>query len=432
MFHTQRLSLDLADLFPLPPVRLANLSQHLQSYICSQLSLSYHSNLILRPSQATTPMGFRWSVDIGHYAAQALISKSHRILNLRLNSTPIHPVPNFLCKRHAPFTLAIDRPLICHIIDDITIITVDWPKEQVQAWHRILRNLFTAALYPISLKKSCPLQTFIQDTVPLIGLSIDLLHGQVTPQDDKYNSLVHQLRSTLQQTRLSTHTWQNIIGKLCWYSTLHRPALSAFSLVYHSPRITDTSSTPPTSNMSTAQSMEVLQISSLIPFCSAALHPRPLPIITSVRVTPNQVTLYVASLQEHQAWNCWAIAHHQQRAQFTKTSVDIESAEILPFLPWKQIFSAPWKTTDSSIALHFSAAVIAMEHIVKKGHQNGFSFIITSHGTVANAIRKGRHSDRALLIRLRKLSALSFAANIQLLPIHMPKDPFTSVISRHT
>lgn len=76
MFHTQRLSLQLSDLFHRPPIYLASLTPHLQTYIRNLLKIPEKANPKIRPSQATTPMGFRLSVDIGHFTAKTLISRS--------------------------------------------------------------------------------------------------------------------------------------------------------------------------------------------------------------------------------------------------------------------------------------------------------------------------------------------------------------------
>lgn len=156
MFHNQRLSLPLADLFPLPPISLIDLPPSLQQSLCQSLSPSMSDSCELRPTQATTPMGFSWSVDIGHFSAREIIRPFIGILKTRRDSTPLQPAPNFLCKSNVPITLAKDRPLICHIIDDLTIITVDWPKDLLRAWKKILQQLFAAAFLPISDQKSCP------------------------------------------------------------------------------------------------------------------------------------------------------------------------------------------------------------------------------------------------------------------------------------
>lgn len=72
----------------------------------------------------------------------------------------------------------------------------------------------------------------------------------------------------------------------------------------------------------------------------------------------------------------------------------------------KQVFHTKWKTEDKATELQLSAVVLPMEFIVRKGVTDGVSDVIVAHDTMAVPIRKGLNSDRALLIRPRKLTAL--------------------------
>lgn len=194
MFHNQKLSLSLSDLFPLPAIHLRDLPPPLQQSLRSQLKLQPNDNPKLRPSQATTPMGFTWSVDIGYFVPRTVIACSLRIPAARRNCVPLSRNPNFLCKINIPLTLAVNRPMVYHIIDDITIITVDWPIDLVCTWHKILRHLFPAARLPINTKNSCLIHKVVTDEVPFIGLKINLSTSIVTPQRDKYDSLATRLK----------------------------------------------------------------------------------------------------------------------------------------------------------------------------------------------------------------------------------------------
>lgn len=155
MFHNQRLSLSISDLFPLPAISISKLPLHLQQVLRQNLKLDEISNVTVEPSQARTPMGFRWSVDKGHFATRTIISRSLKIFAQKQQASPIHPITNFLPKQQSPCTIAKDRPLFCHIIDDITMFTVDWPDDLVKKFHKILRQLLTTAVYP-SREKNPP------------------------------------------------------------------------------------------------------------------------------------------------------------------------------------------------------------------------------------------------------------------------------------
>lgn len=124
MFHNGRLSPQLADLFPLPTILLSQLPTWLQTNLQNHLVINANCNPTLHPSQATTPVGFRWSISMGYYAAPALIAKSLRIITMHDDAANVSSRPNFLCKSHPPITLPVDLPLVCHIIDYVTIIAI--------------------------------------------------------------------------------------------------------------------------------------------------------------------------------------------------------------------------------------------------------------------------------------------------------------------
>lgn len=75
-----------------------------------------------------------------------------------------------------------------------------------------------------------------------------------------------------------------------------------------------------------------------------------------------------------------------------------------------------------------SAAVMPLDYAIKQGFINGFTSLITSSSEAAAALRKGRHSERAILIRLRRIDALTVATSIQVLPICMPTAPMVTTL----
>lgn len=52
-------------------------------------------------------------------------------------------------------------------------------------------------------------------------------------------------------------------------------------------------------------------------------------------------------------------------------------------------------------SFHSLAVLLAIEYIEKEGHNDGFTFIITSHETIAPAIRRPMHRNIGLVIRLQ-------------------------------
>lgn len=110
-------------------------------------------------------------------------------------------------------------------------------------------------------------------------------------------------------------------------------------------------------------------------------------------------------------------------------SVSIEVQAIIPRLFWTRAFTVYWKAKEAPVdgkCLHIMSDTMALELIIKKGFYNGFSCVDIPYQRIAAAIGKERrHSDRALLIRLPKIDAISIATNIQLLHIQCLEVAFT-------
>lgn len=183
-------------------------------------------------------MVFRCPVSIGHYATRALKYKSLKIISIHTEAPKLCQAPNFLCKSLVPLTLAVDLPLVCHIIDDITIINMTGHQPCYAVGTRSYDSYLLRRSLPSAAKKSCPIAEFVSTMVPFIGLVIYLETGVVAPQTDKYDSFARRFRELPNTSTVYIREWQylKVLCKLRWYATLTRPALSAFALVYHYPR----------------------------------------------------------------------------------------------------------------------------------------------------------------------------------------------------
>lgn len=161
---------------------------------------------------------------------------------------------------------------------------------------------------------------------------------------------------------------------------------------------------------------------------TAALSPKPIPLAVAVHVSTSQVTLLQAKIEQNRVWNLWVVAHRKAREYFINGTIAIEVQARIPNLLWKRALKAPWKTQDAKTALHNAVAKVALEFIVKKGFSDGFAFVVTTNQRIAAAIRKGRKSNRAILIRLRKIATLTLVTNMQMIPIQCPEISITQQI----
>lgn len=175
MFHNLILPDSLANLFPLPPIALSNLSPKLCSYLTTHLGTpSLPAYSLLHPRQASLPMGSTWSITLAHPVVAQVISKSLHIFRQSTIPFPINPRSSFLNAPSEPFSITKASPLICHIIDDVTILLADWPPNLTYRWYHIMRHLLAAAGLPISPKKSPSFTTTVHTSIKFIRLHIDL------------------------------------------------------------------------------------------------------------------------------------------------------------------------------------------------------------------------------------------------------------------
>lgn len=102
MFHNLGLPCPFFDLLPLPTITFGELSTVTQQRV--QLALNSHQldkNTILRPSQRTMHMGFKWSVVLAHDAKRNIIRTAYSITSMS-KYLPTSPALKFMCKTDAP------------------------------------------------------------------------------------------------------------------------------------------------------------------------------------------------------------------------------------------------------------------------------------------------------------------------------------------
>lgn len=169
MFHNLVVPKPMTDLFPLPPERFADLNSETQKTVLEQVGVvQLHPATLLRPAQATIPMGFTWAVTLAHDATTNIITEafSRTIAARALDSNK--RILKFFRKTDAPFHLVTGLALALEIIDDISIIFVDWPNEEIAAVHHELKKLLINAGLPIAADKSLETGKIEAGIIPFI------------------------------------------------------------------------------------------------------------------------------------------------------------------------------------------------------------------------------------------------------------------------
>ena len=232
MFHNITLPLWLARLLPLQPVLFSQVQTHTQLRIMQRTLLpSDKSRLLLRPCQATMPMGFKWAVFIAHHFVSSCIDESFNLLK----STPL-AFPDMSLTRlqgeDAPFLVKQRNPLLLHIIDAAAVLTVDWPPALVLTWHRLVRRVLEINQIPVALAKSSNPQMVIQESITFIGCIWHLTQGLVVPSPDKLELATARALALLDAQTSTSRDWMRPTGKLLWFANLHRPLLACTQAIF--------------------------------------------------------------------------------------------------------------------------------------------------------------------------------------------------------
>lgn len=131
----------------LGPITVAydDCSSHIQAHLRRHFPNDAGPSNIFHPMQATTPMGFTWSVVLAHACMQrcnetayAELLCGHPQLYIRLQ---------FLRDSDARFHINPRRPLILLILDDQSTIACGWPDQLVLEFYQKPRRALATAGY---------------------------------------------------------------------------------------------------------------------------------------------------------------------------------------------------------------------------------------------------------------------------------------------
>lgn len=230
MFHNMPLPIPMTDLFPLPTISFAELDQEAQASILKATGApSLHDDTIIRPSQATMPMGFTWAVVLAHnsttniiQAAYTAAAQTHTTI---LNSTRL----TFFNRASAPFMLSKGTALALAIIDDITILFAGWGSTYITAFHAELASRLNKAGLPIAADKSIKVGEVERHELPFIGNVLNLTDKTVKPMTKRIGKLAAFFRKYDIGKLVPYPVWASLVGRLVSYSMLQRGILAQFN-----------------------------------------------------------------------------------------------------------------------------------------------------------------------------------------------------------
>lgn len=425
MFHNIFLPKWLSLLFPMQPVQASTLSPEVFQSIKHSLKLpNIPDDAMLRPLQATMPMGFKWSVYISHLFVGSCIQQSYSIIRSSRITPKCSPNLQILLKEHAPFQIQESSPLVLHIIDDITIIACNWPDQTLTLWNRVLQRLLSSAGLPIKQEKSIEIGCVEHNAITFIGCIWNLRTKMIRPDPFKVNSAVILINSVMLSRTITYHEWTRIIGKVIWMTIIHRSLLSIFNNVFQVAAKDEHNYLTPAA-INEKSKRELFMISSLLPLAYVDL---------SCPISSFCIAFDASLVAGAVVWTCitpelaWSVWGDAQQRQQTNQSIQLHNTTIPTSSPldrllrskWNTAFVHKWRKLEHINGLEAAAAVMALEWAIKKGVKNARVLFLTDSAVVLGAFSKGRSSSIPMLLRCRKFSALSLSFNIRACLIHIP------------
>lgn len=154
MSHNLQLPPAFRGLFPLSAIRFSDIDSETQSSVLQMLKINHiNESELIRPSQRTMPMGFTWAVTLAHSATTSIICQAY---NITTNAPIFKDFPHALkmfSRADEPYDLKKGLALAFAIIDDISIVVSEWPKEHLILFQKTLITLMTATGLRLSLRK---------------------------------------------------------------------------------------------------------------------------------------------------------------------------------------------------------------------------------------------------------------------------------------
>ena len=170
MFHNITVPVWLSRLFPMNQIYARELDDDTLQRMKTHLPQLYQNeNQLLRPCQATMPMGFKWAAFIAHSFVAGCLDQAYKLFRTSRFAPIGMQRPHILHAERAPFQVITAKPIVLHIIDDVTFVATGWSDDAIKAWHKITRPVLALNGLPINESKSCRLEHVEKESIPFIG-----------------------------------------------------------------------------------------------------------------------------------------------------------------------------------------------------------------------------------------------------------------------
>ena len=424
MFHNILLPPHLAKLFPMPVVHFGSLSASLQNAISTTLRMPLREDDLVRPLQATLPMGFSWSVGIAHYLAQSCITEAFRIFKDSRLSPNETLAPLFFLRENLPLILTKSSPLVLHTIDDISIVTHKWRSDAVLLLYKILRTVLTAQGLPVKQSKSSSFHKVEENEITFIGCVWRFNSGNISPSEKHISKIRKDMALIMQSERIQTFCFDRTVGRMVWLSLLNRPVLSTMMNIFNVP---DSLICDGAVHVNAKMRRELLMGLALMPLCSFNTNLPLAQIVICFDASLTHGSVVATETTRNEIENLWNAC---QRDPKEPGRMVTGMKHFLQIKKWTHVKQKIWKKDEPIYALEASTAIMALKWLVGAGFTNQRVIIATDSDPVRFALSKGRSSCVPMMLRCRAAAAITIAYNIRAHWTYIntksnPADPFS-------
>jgi hypothetical protein len=373
------------------------------------------------PMCLTLPMGFSHAVFLAQSAHEHVVYSSGALVRERSLLCLTSPV---LSHEHALHGIVIDDFFLFSLSQEVAEASV----LRVLAAYRAAG--FVVKQSKVVMPTSAP--------VKVIGFDIDGAQARIQLPPESQLSLVRATLAVLRAPTVTGATLAHVVGRWTWVLMLRRSALAVLQHAYRYCRVAQTRHF----TLWPSVRRELLMLVSLLPLLEARLDApffhRAVASDAS-ELAGGVVTTALSSQLRKQLWPLCSSRHHAVRQALANADpARLRAVQLLGLsapdaarfdafysavddAPWRTMISAPWRDMEHINVLELRAALLAVHWVLSYPSSLSSRVFLLLDSTVAFfSLWKGRSSSPALLLVLRKISALLLAGDLSLLPGWVP------------
>lgn len=370
------------------------------------------------PMCATMPMGFSHAV----YIAQTIhehILYQNRLLDAEYN----------ILNRTSPL-VSHDYAVHGILIDDFFIFSLN--RELAEKHVLTVIKTYRAAGFVVKQNKIVMPTT---SPVKVIGLDINGTTASITLPFEAQVELIRTTLDVLRRQTVTGHALAHVVGRWTWWLMVRRPSLA---ILQHTYRYCQLAQHRPFSLWPSVR-RELSSLLAVMPLLTARLdahfHHRAVSSDAS-QLGAGVVTTILTPALQSSLWSLCSSRHHayvqSQLTALERRHLGVKAVAPSPYdapyssvatSSWRTIVSSPWSGEEHINVLELRAALLAVHWVLSYPSSLHSRVFLLLDSTVAFfSVWKGRSSSPALLLVLRKLSALVLAAGLTVLPGWLPSE----------